>query len=362
MRITYEKIPESQEKPKDVLEPLRVRLRSKVWPLTPMLTPKEMQAIVDRVEELERPLATPGHIKKVRERFATASLDVATECPMCKSGIPEAVRNSLADIPKLCDALSTMFRQWVESERIRYAEKHILIEEIAANAETKRQLVEDLVNTRLALERLLGEACEELRGLRKENEELESIFKLRCSADRRAIERWRAAAPGRELRSPDQTDLCVWIMEQLEAAQLSRVEWRSRAQNDSALAELRKLIDPIAKWVKRLGGTCLIPDACPIGTSPEWLAKNDHVTVGDLRKLAAWHATDYARTAGATGKATRNSTVLTDFVAYCEANPSQCFWQALRNWSGARLIRYQDFKEVPGTNGVDTFNWEGKKE
>ncbi len=52
---------------------------------------------------------------------------------------------------------------------------------------------------------------------------------------------------------------------------------------------------------------------------------------------------------------TRNSELLRDFVEYCASHPSQRFWQALRNWSGAEGILFCD-----GLGDVDTFYWEGK--
>lgn len=54
--------------------------------------------------------------------------------------------------------------------------------------------------------------------------------------------------------------------------------------------------------------------------------------------------------------ANRNSEVLADFVAYCEAHPDDRFWQALRNWAGVGYVIVQ------GMPPQDTFYWEGKKE
>lgn len=53
-----------------------------------------------------------------------------------------------------------------------------------------------------------------------------------------------------------------------------------------------------------------------------------------------------------------NEDVLREFAAYCEANPEQRFWQALRNWSGASfvLVRFPESEEA-----VDTFYWTGKR-
>ena len=61
---------------------------------------------------------------------------------------------------------------------------------------------------------------------------------------------------------------------------------------------------------------------------------------------------------------TRNSKVLKDFVAYCEANPTLRFWQALRAWSGHNFIVAAKNPTDEGMgdywDGTDTFYWEGK--
>jgi hypothetical protein len=41
-----------------------------------------------------------------------------------------------------------------------------------------------------------------------EIKDLDHLFEMRPAADMRAIERWQAAAPGRELTLPDHTKLC----------------------------------------------------------------------------------------------------------------------------------------------------------
>ncbi len=65
---------------------------------------------------------------------------------------------------------------------------------------------------------------------------------------------------------------------------------------------------------------------------------------------------------------TRNSAALASFVAYCEANPEQRFWQALRNWSGHDYVAtidvpYEDdmwgFVLRHGTPVKNTFFLEG---
>ena len=47
--------------------------------------------------------------------------------------------------------------------------------------------------------------------------ELEASFGIRWAADMRAIKAWQAAHPGNEMTWPDHADLCVWLLEQLEA-------------------------------------------------------------------------------------------------------------------------------------------------
>ena len=53
---------------------------------------------------------------------------------------------------------------------------------------------------------------------------------------------------------------------------------------------------------------------------------------------------------------TRNRETLADFVAYCEANPNQRFWQALRNWAGVGFVLLSEDRE----SMRDTFYREGK--
>lgn len=52
--------------------------------------------------------------------------------------------------------------------------------------------------------------------------EMQASFDLRWEADMRAIRRWQAAHPGRDLVWPDHADLVVWLMEQLEAVPPAR--------------------------------------------------------------------------------------------------------------------------------------------
>lgn len=48
-----------------------------------------------------------------------------------------------------------------------------------------------------------------------ELEELRGTLELIRAADMRAIMRWQAAGPGRQLTWPDRTELIVWLLERL---------------------------------------------------------------------------------------------------------------------------------------------------
>ena len=60
-------------------------------------------------------------------------------------------------------------------------------------------------------------------------------------------------------------------------------------------------------------------------------------------------------------KETRNSKVLRSFVKYCEKNPKERFWQALRNFAGVRKIYFEvENLDVDDVVCEDTFYFEGK--
>jgi len=55
----------------------------------------------------------------------------------------------------------------------------------------------------------------------------------------------------------------------------------------------------------------------------------------------------------------KNRKVLESFIEYCIVHPEERFWQALRNWSGAYSINYEDY-DYRGEM-IDTFYFEGKE-
>lgn len=63
------------------------------------------------------------------------------------------------------------------------------------------------------------EIKKQFSALEAELADLQRSFDLRWNADMRAIKRWQAAGPNRELTWPDHADLVVWLLERLEAAQ-----------------------------------------------------------------------------------------------------------------------------------------------
>lgn len=58
---------------------------------------------------------------------------------------------------------------------------------------------------------------------------------------------------------------------------------------------------------------------------------------------------------------TENFELLESFIKYCQENPEQRFWQALRNWSGHSFVlvseesNHGDIEDI-----VDTFYFEGR--
>jgi hypothetical protein len=56
----------------------------------------------------------------------------------------------------------------------------------------------------------------------------------------------------------------------------------------------------------------------------------------------------------------RNAATLASFIAYCNDNPEERFWQALRNWCGYRFVLVSN-SENPN-EGLDTFQWEHRND
>lgn len=65
---------------------------------------------------------------------------------------------------------------------------------------------------RSALLSRLAELRYERDAAREDRDALQRLADLRWAADERAIQRWQAEEPGRELQRPDHADLCCWLI------------------------------------------------------------------------------------------------------------------------------------------------------
>jgi len=64
-------------------------------------------------------------------------------------------------------------------------------------------------------------------------------------------------------------------------------------------------------------------------------------------------------------QANKNEKLLKSFTLYCKKNPSERFWQALRNWSAVEIVyAVKKPTALPDIAAmlVDTFYWENKTE
>lgn len=94
----------------------------------------------------------------------------------------------------------------LDDARARLAAWAALIERPAADGDNRLQVSADTA----------GEHARDLRLLMAEVEEHRHSFALRWQADMRAIKRWQAAGPGRELTWPDHADLVVWLLGEID--------------------------------------------------------------------------------------------------------------------------------------------------
>jgi hypothetical protein len=60
----------------------------------------------------------------------------------------------------------------------------------------------------------------------------------------------------------------------------------------------------------------------------------------------------------------KNQKVLNDFIKYCQENPNQRFWQALKNWCGYNFIFVSNHNPLKNPliqeELIDTYYIEGK--
>ena len=78
-------------------------------------------------------------------------------------------------------------------------------------------IADDLTEPGTAARRRHNQRLEVMREAAIRLGEFERMFDVRFDADMRAIKRWQAVS-GKTLSWPEHSDLCVWLMEQLEDA------------------------------------------------------------------------------------------------------------------------------------------------
>lgn len=71
-----------------------------------------------------------------------------------------------------------------------------------------------------------------IRMLRSQLKEMHASFELRWDADRRAIKIWHTAHADKTNIWPDQADLCVWLMDQLEEWKTENAKLKSELLRD----------------------------------------------------------------------------------------------------------------------------------
>lgn len=113
----------------------------------------------------------------------------------------------------------------------------------------------ELADAEELFEKIIADYKQRIAELEGEIAEQQSSFELRWDADMRAIQQWQEAT-GKELQLPNHTDLCVWLMRQLDNAQaeLARLRdaWRISDANltgdlEMSAEKIRKLEAELAR-------------------------------------------------------------------------------------------------------------------
>lgn len=89
---------------------------------------------------------------------------------------------------------------------------------------------EKIISELASLRTIVENAQAKMMEARDEAAELQSTFDLVWKAQMRAIKRWQEAT-GRELVWPDQADLCVWLLEQLDERDTLVTELKDESQD-----------------------------------------------------------------------------------------------------------------------------------
>lgn len=156
----------------------------------------------------------------------------------------------------------------------------------------------------------MRDAADAIEALEAENRELkdeeelhDKSFQLRWNADRRAVERWRAAGSGRELTNPDHADLVVWLLEQNDALEaLLKDPVASQTRDRNLLGEVHYLYDAILQetnegsgfW-RACSGCHECPEGCDIGPASPIFGCSTGSGCGDCGGLGVvWDDMDYS--------------------------------------------------------------------
>lgn len=115
-------------------------------------------------------------------------------------------RNERDELQSEIDGWNNRFERWQET----IARLNAHIDELQTER-SDAQHVATLMSARA--ERLMKSRDE----MQAELDDYKATFDLRHDADMRAITRWRAGRPDRELKMPGQDDLCIFLLSQLEA-------------------------------------------------------------------------------------------------------------------------------------------------
>lgn len=83
---------------------------------------------------------------------------------------------------------------------------------------------------RVEARKIISEAPAALAEVEREQQEHATSFDIRWKADMRAIKRWQWAT-GRTTVWPDHADLCVWLMNQWDAAEVRRAQEQERNES-----------------------------------------------------------------------------------------------------------------------------------